>query len=145
MLDPATSGRVRRRIGSDDLQQRQSTKPAGLLQTLVPRPARGAAFLTPDPSASPPLDFDPTQLPILARHYFGVAPVADPNVLRDLRFRRDVARLHKLGPRPLYELLAEIGRQHQCRAKVYGALDPATVAQLGGDRFPPAIFAVSST
>ena len=33
----------------------------------------------------------------------------------DLRFRRQVERLHRLGPRALGELLAEIGEQRLCR------------------------------
>ena len=60
--------------------------------------------------------------------------------LRDLRFRRDVERLHRLGPRVLYELLAELGARRMIRTEIealarrYARLDPATLAALGVER-----------
>ena len=61
----------------------------------------------------------------------------------DLRFRRTVERLHRLGPRPFFEVLAERGTARLIRTDIerqverYAALDLDTLHQLGGDRFPP--------
>jgi hypothetical protein len=55
-----------------------------------------------------------------------------------------VHRLHRLGPRPLGELLLELGRVHQIEADVtwrlerIAMLDPAVVAALGGRDWPRA-------
>jgi len=63
--------------------------------------------------------------------------------LRDARFRRDVERLHLLGPRSIYELLAELGAARLLRTEIealvarYVALDPAAVPAVGGKRMPP--------
>jgi hypothetical protein len=63
--------------------------------------------------------------------------------LADLRFRRAVERLHQLGPRPLYEMLVELGASRLIRSEIerqverYAALDLDILRQLGGDRFPP--------
>jgi hypothetical protein len=65
-----------------------------------------------------------------------------PIDLGDVRLRRDVDQLHRLGPRAVYELLAEIGRDRLLRVYVerlvarYAALDPGVVASLGADRLP---------
>ena len=63
--------------------------------------------------------------------------------LFDARFRRLVDHLHRLGPRPLAELLTElVGTDEQARRDVfhllekYGGLDPALVRVLGGSGFP---------
>ena len=75
------------------------------------------------------------------RHTAAVA--AGSEYLADLQFRRAVERLHRLGPRQLYELLAALGANRLIRVDIerevegYGALDPDIVRQLGGDRFPP--------
>jgi hypothetical protein len=63
--------------------------------------------------------------------------------LADLRFRRAVEQLHRLGPRPLHEMLVELGTSRLIRTEIerqverYAALDPHILCQLGGDRFPP--------
>ena len=64
--------------------------------------------------------------------------------LLDVRFRRDVQRLHALGARSLYELLAELGATHLIRTPIetlvrcyVERLEPETVRAVGGDRFPP--------
>jgi hypothetical protein len=50
-------------------------------------------------------------------------------LLGDLRFRRDVERLHGLGPRPLYEMLVALGCDRMIRTELeervrrYGTLD----------------------
>ncbi len=63
-------------------------------------------------------------------------------VVADLRFRRDVERLHRLGPRAVYELLTEIGEQRLCRTFIEqrvqrcSGIDPEHLAALDGDAFP---------
>ncbi len=61
----------------------------------------------------------------------------------EIKFRRLVAHLHQLGPRPVAELLTElVGTDEQARRDVfhllekYGGLDPALVRVLGGSGFP---------
>lgn len=63
---------------------------------------------------------------------------------RDLRFRRDVQRLHALGPRAIYEMLAELGARRLLRTELeelvglYAArLGPQVVRATGADRLPP--------
>jgi len=56
--------------------------------------------------------------------------------LGDARLRHDVERLHRLGPRAVYELLAEIGRERLLRVDIerrvarYARLDPASLAAI---------------
>ncbi len=76
----------------------------------------------------------------------GIAPV-----VADLKFRRDVERILALGPRPIIELLIEIGEQRLCRTYVeqrvqrYSEIDPEHLAALGGDKFPrPPLYEVVS-
>ena len=67
------------------------------------------------------------------------APVTD-----DFRFRRAVERLHKLGPRVVGELLAEVGADLR-RVERYADLDridPATLHALGADRWPVVVVEV---
>jgi hypothetical protein len=61
----------------------------------------------------------------------------------EARFRRDVERVHSLGPRVLLELLAELGRERLMRtvmeakvSKYASRLDPDVLRALGADRFP---------
>ena len=63
-----------------------------------------------------------------------------------------VQHLHDLGPRPVAECLLEIaGNDDGARVTLlavlerYAKLDPATVQAVGGDVFPPAVFAVANT
>ena len=55
-------------------------------------------------------------------------------VVADLEFRRDVERLHRLGPRAVCELLTEIGEQWLCRTfieqrvRLYAEIDPDHLA-----------------
>jgi hypothetical protein len=66
-----------------------------------------------------------------------------PDIL-DLRFRRDIEALHRLGARAVYELLVELGRERLIRTAIevkvrrYAALDPTIMGAVGGDRFPAA-------
>ena len=62
--------------------------------------------------------------------------------LADFRLARDVERILALGPRPIVELLIEIGEQRLCRTYLerrirrYSEIDPEHLAALGGDAFP---------
>ena len=75
-----------------------------------------------------------------------VAPLQDQLDVhgRDRRFERDVARLHRLGPRAVGELLREIAAAHgladdiEERLARYARLEPNLVNALGGGGFPPA-------
>ncbi len=67
----------------------------------------------------------------------------DGEVITGPRFEYMVEHLHRLGPRPIAELLIEIAR---CtgqpaliadRLQAYAALDPELVRYIGGDDFPP--------
>ena len=66
-----------------------------------------------------------------------------PPYVRDLRFQRDVDRLCKLGPRAVYQYLAEVGDARSIRTfledhiSAYAAIEPDRLAVVGGDRFPP--------
>jgi hypothetical protein len=57
--------------------------------------------------------------------------------LAERRFRRDVERLHALGPRPLLELLVELGERYTIRTEIeqlvrrYSRLDPRVIDALG--------------
>jgi hypothetical protein len=63
--------------------------------------------------------------------------------LREQRFQRDIVRLHRLGPRVLYELLGALGAERTLRTEIemlvgnYSRLDPEKIALLA-DRMPPA-------
>ncbi len=67
---------------------------------------------------------------------------ATGNLVAHLTFKRNVERLHAIGPRVVGELLTEIGEQRSCqtfigqRLEVYAALDPEIVRALKGDQFP---------
>ena len=67
---------------------------------------------------------------------------AAADAVAELRFRRQVERIYRLGPRAVGELLAEIGERHLCRTYIdqrieaYAALDPETVRALGEREFP---------
>lgn len=124
----AVAGLGRAKSKSDAKLRKENSPPAGNLQA--------------------PTDFDPQACPIIAEHFFGIVTVrgddiGTPSHVRDLRFRRDVERLHTLGPWVFFHLLDEIGHRHQGRtfiedsARRYAELDPAIVKQLGGDRMPP--------
>jgi hypothetical protein len=51
------------------------------------------------------------------------------------------ARVHQLGPRPLFELFREFdaGADFRTRVERYATLDPVFVRQIGGDELPPPI------
>ena len=71
-------------------------------------------------------------------------------IASDLRFRRQIERLHRLGPRALGELLVEIGEQRLCRTYLeqrvrrYAEIDPKHLAALGAEHFPrPPLYGVA--
>ena len=73
--------------------------------------------------------------------------VDDP--VGELRFHRQIERLHRLGPRAVGELLAEIAEQRGCRTYIemrlrkYAVIPPETLRELDGDEFPrPPIYQV---
>ncbi len=96
--------------------------------------------------------FNPAAHPIIARHFFGVEPFrpigeVTNNVVIDLKRQRQAAHLLSLGPRPVLEALIEVaaGAELDTVLADYARLDREVVIALGGDKFPPSIFAVGST
>ena len=75
-------------------------------------------------------------------HYVQRLDEVAQDLVDNLRFHRQVEKLHRLGPRATGELLAEIGEQRHCgtfieqRLRVYARLDPEVVRELDGDEFP---------
>jgi hypothetical protein len=69
-----------------------------------------------------------------------------PADLRELRFRRDVERLHRLGPRAIYELLSELGARYTQRTEIerlvgrYSRIDPLALRLAVGDQMPAVPF-----
>ena len=65
-------------------------------------------------------------------------------IVSDLRFCRQVQRLHQQGPRVLAELLAEITAERGIRVLVerkidkYTEIEPEVLQAAGGDEFWPA-------
>ena len=65
-------------------------------------------------------------------------------VVADLRFRRRVQQVHRLGDRVFGELLAEIGAERGIttiidqKLDTYAELEPETLEVTGGDGFWPA-------
>ena len=93
-----------------------------------------------------PVNFNPATCPIIARHWFGIEPFRPigqiaAEVVADLRFPRQVQKLHRLGDRVLGELLAEIGAELSAQTPTdqkldrYAELEPEALAATGGDRF----------
>ncbi len=59
-------------------------------------------------------------------------------------FRRQVHRIHRLGERVLGELLVEVGADDAVVER-YARIDPQTLAELGGDRWPALMLIAVST
>jgi hypothetical protein len=80
----------------------------------------------------------------------GIGCQTEASLTRDLRLQRDCQRLCELGPRAVFELLAEIGRAHlirtdiEQRAAAFAAIDPDLLEALGGRSFPPRVFLARS-
>ena len=96
-----------------------------------------------------PAGFDPAARPIIARHVFGVEPFPigpiAAEAVANMRFRHRVQHLHRLGPRAVGELLAELGAERSIMTLIdqkldtYAELEPETLEVTGGDGFwqPP--------
>ncbi len=91
-----------------------------------------------------PTDFDPAAHPILCQHWFGVplhpiGPIT-ATLVASPRRQQAAQHLYSLGPRPVLEALAEVeaGADLDRVLADFARLDPETVRQLGGDKFPPA-------
>lgn len=74
----------------------------------------------------------------------GGAALETPTNLSEIRFRRTLERFHRLGPRLLAELLAELGARFLIRQPIEAAvaryvarLDPDLLQAVGGDQLPP--------
>ena len=128
-----------------------------MISTTYTAPAQTRAELALHDDTELPYDFDPRRWPIIAKHVFGITSINDNDVMRvqpvgpiaaeivaDIRFRHHVEYLHRLGPRAVGELLAEIGAERGIRTVIddkiaqYAELDPATVTTTGADDFWPA-------
>jgi hypothetical protein len=95
-----------------------------------------------------PDKFDPATHPILSRHWFGVessrlvCPLA-AEVVADLRRRRHVQQVHRLGDRVFGELLAELGAERGITTIIdqklerYAELESEVLQAAGGDEFWP--------
>ena len=65
------------------------------------------------------------------------------DIVADLRRRRQVERLHRLGPRAVGELLSELGAERSIQTvidrklTVYTELDLEAIEAAGGDKFGP--------
>jgi hypothetical protein len=68
------------------------------------------------------------------------------NKIHAVRLRRLAAQIHRLGPRPLFELFREIdaGSDLPQALERYAKLEPLTdlITLLGGDQLPPSVRAV---
>ena len=64
-------------------------------------------------------------------------------IVADMRFRHQVLRLHRLGPRVVGELLAELGAERSIMTLIdqkldrYTELEPEALEAAGGDGFWP--------
>ncbi len=82
----------------------------------------------------------------MSRRDQGLQPIGQiaAEVVADVRFRRQVLRLHRLGPRVTAELLAEIGAERGIRTVIdrklatYAELDPKVIEVVEGAGFGPA-------
>ncbi len=97
---------------------------------------------------SVPADLDTASHPIISRHWFGVEPPCSIGPIAveapvSLRRHRQFEHVHRLGPRAIEELAAELANGVDLDRALavladFARLDPETVRQLGGDKFPPA-------
>ena len=70
------------------------------------------------------------------------------DIVTNLRRQRLAERLHRLGPRPVLEALAEVeaGKPLDTVLAEYARLDPDIVNALHGDDFPPSpLYVLGST
>ncbi len=86
-------------------------------------------------TAKPDAEQDAKRLPeITIAPFLPMRKMAQP--VSDARLRRLCARLHALGPRPLYELFREVldGADPLARLERYAEIDAAIVKYLGADQ-----------
>ena len=64
--------------------------------------------------------------------------------VRDLRYQRAAAHLHRLGPRPVLEALIEVANGHDLDRVLadFARLDPEVVRTLSGNSWPAAVVEV---
>ncbi len=97
---------------------------------------------------SAPGNFDAATYPIIGEHFFGIEPFRPigsvaAEIVADLKFRCQVLHLHRLGPRAVGELLAELGAERSIQTVIdqkldtYAGLDPEAIEATGGDDFWP--------
>ena len=75
----------------------------------------------------------------------GLQPIGQiaAEVVADMRFRHQVLRLHRLGPRVTAELLAEIGAERSIQTVIdqkldrYTEIEPEALEVTGSDGFWP--------
>ena len=95
-----------------------------------------------------PTDFYTNQLPIIARHWFGIEPFRPvgelaAEIVCDIRFRCRIERLHAMGPRLFAEMLAELAASHSLGTAIdrsldrYLALDDTALDITNGRELPP--------
>ena len=71
-----------------------------------------------------------------------IGPIA-AEIVADMKYRRQVERLHLLGPRVTAEMLAELGAERSIMTVIdakltrYAELDAEALEAAGGDRFWP--------
>jgi len=76
-------------------------------------------------------------------HRIYAPPPRKSQELALLRRQRQVERLHRLGARPLFELLQQLDRDHDLGGDLdrqlerYARLDPDLLREIGADRFAP--------
>ncbi len=90
-----------------------------------------------------PVDFDAADHPILAAHWFGLAPLRSSGQIAvkapaGLRRHRQFEHVHRLGPRAIEELAVEVanGEDLDSALAAYDRLTPEMLKATGGDRFP---------
>ncbi len=85
----------------------------------------------------PAESFSPAANPILSTHWPGL-----PTAAQDVRLSRLARHVYELGPRAILQVLREIVAAHAiaddviARLETYTALDPVTVALVGGRHIP---------
>ncbi len=93
-------------------------------------------------------NFSPVDHPIISRHWFNVEPFRPvgklaAEVVADIEFRRQVERLHAMGPRPMAEMLGELAASRNLGTVIdemlsrYAEIPDQALNALGGHEFPP--------
>ena len=106
-------------------------------------PARRSSRASRSGPNTVPVDFDAADHPILAAHWFGLAPLCPIGQIAveapaSLRRHRQFEHVHQLGPRAIEELAVEVanGEDLDRALSAYDRLTPEMLKATGGDRFP---------